>query len=149
VNTRSIIWGFLFAGVMALSGAAAWADTGADEQAVIAGEHQFDKALSTNNVDLVASLVADNYVSTNIDGAVFVGKAANIADMKEGTLTSYESTDLKVTVYRDTAIATAIFSSKGTYKGTPADALGRYTDTWVKMNGKWLCVASHSSRIKK
>jgi hypothetical protein len=24
---------------------------------------------------------------------------------------------------------------------------GRFTDIWVKQNGKWLCVAAHSSTI--
>jgi ketosteroid isomerase-like protein len=134
---------------MALSGAAAWADTGADEKAVIAAEHQAAKANQTNNVDLAASLTADNYVSTDQDGTVFVGKAANLADMKVTTWTSNEITDLKVTVYGDAAIATGTFVAKGTYKGKPFDDRGRFTDTWVKMNGKWLIVASHASLIKK
>jgi ketosteroid isomerase-like protein len=148
MNTRSIIWS-LFAGAVALSGAAAWADAGADEQAVIAAEHQASKANQTNNVDLAASLTADNFVSTDQDGTVIVGKAANIADMKETRFTSNEVTDLKVTVYGDAAIATGTFAAKGTYKGKPFDDRGRFTDTWVKMNGKWLIVASHASLIKK
>jgi len=146
MNAKSIICG-LFAGVMMLGGAAAMADTA--EQAVIAAEHQALKAAQTNNADLAASLTADNYVSTDQDGTVIVGKAANVADMKETHITGDEVTDLKVTVYGDAAIATGTFVAKGTYKGKPFDDRGRFTDTWVKTNGKWLCVASHSSLIKK
>ena len=148
MNTRSMIWGLL-AALMILSGAQARADTSAAEQAVIAAEHQATEATRTNNVDLAASLMADNYVSTDQDGTVFVGKAANLADMKATTWTSSEISDLKVTVFGDAAIATGTFVAKGTYKGKPFDDRGRYTDTWVKMNGKWLQVASHASLIKK
>jgi hypothetical protein len=39
-------------------------------------------------------------------------------------------------------------ADKGTYKGKPFNHRGRFTDTWVRLNGKWLCVATHSSLIK-
>ena len=146
MNTRSIIWG-LVTGMMLLGGAAARADT--DEQAVIAAEQQIDKAFLTMIADLMAPLLADNFVSTDQDGTVLVGKAANLADMKNSTVTSYETTDLKVTVFGNAAVATGAYAIKGTYKGKPIDHRGRYTDTWVKLNGKWLQVASHASLIKK
>ena len=101
------------------------------------------------NADLMAPLLADNFVSTDQDGTVLVGKAANLADMKNSTVTSYETTDLKVTVFGDAAVATGTYAFRGTYKGEPIDHRGRYTDTWVKLNGKWLQVASHASLIKK
>jgi ketosteroid isomerase-like protein len=130
-----------------LSSAAAKADTA--EQAVIAAENQATKAALTNNADLYASLLADKVVSTDNEGTVIIGKAANVADLKETTFTSSEVTDLKVTVYGDAAIATSTYASKGTYKGKPFDSRGRTTDTWVRMNGKWLLVATHYSHIKK
>ena len=52
-------------------------------------------------------------------------------------------------MYGDAAIATSAYASKGTYQGKPFDSRGRNTDTWVKMNGKWLLVATHYSHIKK
>jgi len=145
VNTRSIILGLL-SGVLMLSGLAAKAGTA--EEAVIAGENQITKSQQTNNVELQAPLLADKYVATDEDGTVLIGKEANLADAKLTTFSSMELTDLKVTVFGDTAIATGTFADKGTYKGKAFNHRGRFTDTWVKMNGKWLCVASHSSLIK-
>jgi len=146
MNTRSIILG-LVTGMMMLGGAAARADTA--EQAVIAAENQLTKAAQMNNVEMGAALLADKIVGTDNEGTVIVGKAANVAEQKEINFTSYELTDLKVTVYGDAAIATSTYASKGTYKGKPFDSRGRTTDTWVKMNGKWLLVATHYSHIKK
>ena len=146
MNIRSIILG-LVTGMMMLGGAAARADTA--EQAVIAAENQLTKAAQMNNVEMGAALLADKIVGTDNEGTVIVGKAANVAEQKEINFTSYELTDLKVTVYGDAAIATSTYASKGTYKGKPFDSRGRTTDTWVKMNGKWLLVATHYSHIKK
>ena len=145
MNTRSIILGLL-SGVLMLSGLAAKAGTA--EEAVIAGENQITKSQQTNNVELQAPLLADKFVSTDQDGTVLVGKEANLADAKLTTFSSMELTDLKVTVFGDTAIATGTFADKGTYKGKAFNHRGRFTDTWVRMNGKWLCVATHSSLIK-
>ena len=84
MNTRSITLG-LVTGMLMLGGAAARADTA--EQAVIAAENQLTKAAQTNNVDMGASLLADKIVSTDDEGTVIVGKAANVADQKEITFT--------------------------------------------------------------
>jgi len=147
MNTRSIIWG-LFAGVIMLSGAAR-ADTGAAEKAVTAAEHQWMKSQQTNNAELVAPLLADKIVETDHDGKVLSGKDAVLADARSTVYSSMEYTDLKVTVFGDTAIATGTYAGKGTAAGKPFDLRGRFTDTWIMANGKWLCVASHDSVIKK
>jgi ketosteroid isomerase-like protein len=63
---------------------------------------------------------------------------------------SAEDTDVKVTVFGDTAIGPGGFKGKGTdAMGKPFDVNERWTDTWVKMpSGKWQCVASQSSPAK-
>jgi len=146
VNVRGIIWGLL-SGVLVLSGSAAKAGTA--EEAVIAAENQIAKSMRTNDVELQAPLLADKIVSTYEDGTVVVGKEANLADAKLTIFSRLEITDLKVTVFGNTAIATGTFASRATYKGEPFEHRGRFTDTWVRLNGKWLCVASHQSLIKK
>lgn len=76
------------------------------------------------------------------------GKEALLAAAKTNTWSSVEYTDLKVTVFGQTAIATGTFTGKGTIAGKPADVRERFTDTWVMANGKWLCVATHDSPLK-
>jgi uncharacterized protein (TIGR02246 family) len=141
----------LLALVMMLGGAAAQAGpAGADEQAVTAAEQQWLKSQQTNNVELLAPLLADKVVETTGFGKVHDGKQAVLADAKSDTWSSADYTDLKVTVFGQTAIATGTFTGKGkSASGKALDERVRFTDTWVKMDGKWLCVASHDSSIKK
>ena len=150
MNTRRLIWGTL-AFVMMLSSVVAQAATaGVAEQAVTAAEQQWLKAQQTNDVGLLAPLLADKVVETTTDGKVLVGKDAVVADEKSDHWSSVEYTDLKVTVFGDTAIATGTFVGKGmSGAGKPLDERERFTDTWVKMaGGKWLCVATQTSPIK-
>src|SRR5690242_5590287 len=119
------------------------------EQAVAALEQQWLQSQKTNKPDLLAPLLADKFVSTNSDGKV-AGKGETIVTAKSNKYSSAENTDVKVTVFGDTAVATGGFKGKGTDAlGKPFEEDERWTDTWVKMpNGQWQCVASHTSRVK-
>jgi ketosteroid isomerase-like protein len=148
MNKRSLIrvW---FALVMIMGGAAAQvvaADSA--EQAVTAAEKQWLKSQQTNNVELLAPLLADNVVETTEEGKVYAGREAVLAAAKSDNWSSAEYTDLKVTLFGNTAIATGTFTGKGTSAGKPVDARVRFTDTWVMANGKWQCVATHDSPAK-
>jgi len=122
---------------------------GGTEQAVAALEQQWLQSQKTNNPDLVAPLLADNFVDTSSDGKV-TNKAGALAQAKSTKWNSVEYNDLKVSVFGDAAIAT------GGIKGSETDASGktvtvdeRWTDTWVKMpGGKWQCVASQATPVK-
>jgi uncharacterized protein (TIGR02246 family) len=144
-------WMWCLIGVLSL-GSAAWSQaqtTGGTEKAVAALEQQWLQSQKTNNPDLVAPLLADKFVSTGSDGKV-ESKAELLARSKATKYASVEYNDMKVTVFGDTAIATGGFKAEGTdSSGKPLDVNERWTDTWVKMsNGKWQCVASHSSPVK-
>jgi uncharacterized protein (TIGR02246 family) len=119
------------------------------EKAVAALEQQWLESQKTNNPDLIAPLLADKFVNTGSDGKV-TDRAESLANAKATKYDSVNYEALKVTVFGDTAIATGLFTAKGTDpSGKPLDMRERFTDTWVKMpNGKWQCVASHGSPVK-
>jgi uncharacterized protein (TIGR02246 family) len=123
--------------------------TNGTEKAVAALEQQWLQSQKANNPDLVAPLLAEKFVNTSSDGKV-TSKAESLANAKATKYDSVDYENLKVTVFGDTAIATGLFTAKGTDpSGKPLDIRERFTDTWVKMpNGKWQCVASHGSPVK-
>ncbi len=134
-------------------GSAAWSvaqTTGGTEKAVAALEEKWLQSQKTNNPDLAAPLLADKFVETEADGNV-MNKAEALANAKATKFASAAYEDVKVTVFGDTAIATGGFKAKGTdASGKAMDIHERWTDTWVKMpSGKWQCVATHGSTIKK
>ena len=113
------------------------------EQVVIAGEHQWLKSQQTNNVDLLAPLLAEKVVYSTED-KIFDGKSAVLAAFKAYTFSAAEYSDLKVRLFGRTAIATGIFTGDVTSAGgKPRHVRLRFTDTWLQMSdGKWRCVAT-------
>ena len=122
---------------------------GGTEKAVAALEAEWTEAAKANNVDKLAPLLADKYINTLADGKV-IGKAETLAHVKASKWEKNEISDVEVTVFGKTAIATGVWAGKGTDEnGKPIDTRERWTDTWVEMSGgKWECAASHGSTIK-
>jgi ketosteroid isomerase-like protein len=123
---------------------------GEAEKVVAAQEREWLQSQKANNPDLLAPLLAEKFINTDMDGKV-TNKAQVLAEAKATHWISAEYENVQVVAYGDAAIATGVFIGKGTdAKGKPMDNHERFTDTWVKMpGGKWQCAASHGSEIKK
>jgi ketosteroid isomerase-like protein len=52
-----------------------------------------------------------------------------------------------VRIFGVTAVVTGVFRESGVKNGKPYAARARFTDTWVRRGGSWLCVASQSTLI--
>ena len=146
---RSSVWCLL--GLVLLV-SAAWSKAGKSggiEQAVADLEQKWLQSQKTNNPDLVAPLLADKFVMTSAEGKV-MSKADYLKMAKTRKYTAVDYSDVKVTVFGDAAIATGGYSGKGTEAGKAFDEHERWTDTWVKMpDGKWQCVASQATPVRK
>jgi uncharacterized protein (TIGR02246 family) len=122
---------------------------GGTAQAVAALEQQWVDASKVSNADGIAPLLADNFVNTGSDGKT-IGKTETLAHAKASKWDTNAISDVKVTVFGNTAIATGYWTGKGTDEsGKQVDTRERWTDTWMKMvDGKWQCIASQSSTVK-
>jgi ketosteroid isomerase-like protein len=121
---------------------------GNTDQAVLSIEKEMLNALLKGDASASERYLADTYIFTGPDGEVS-NKAQSVADLKSGDLKFQSATldDAKVSVYGDTAIVTFASMDKGTYKGKDISGKTRWTDVFIKRNGKWQIVASHGSRI--
>jgi hypothetical protein len=121
-----------------------------DAAKLVALERMWNQAQVMRDADAVAGMIGDKFVNTEWDGDVSDrGKfLADFADPKFQP-SAMNIDDVKVEMYSATAIVTGNYHTKGTYGTKPYEHFGRFTDTWVYQDGKWLCVASHSSLMKK
>jgi ketosteroid isomerase-like protein len=95
-------------------------------------------------------MIADRFVNTEWDGTTST-RDKFLADIRDPEFKPAALTiqDVHVMSYHDTAVVIGTYHAKGTYEGKPYDHLGRFTDTWIYDSGKWQCVASHTSLMKK
>ena len=138
-----------------LLAASAWAQTGSSDAAAQQGklivlEHLWNDAQVHRDSHALEALIADRFVNTEYDGEVS-DRDNFLSDIKDPEFkpSMMNISGVQVNVYRDTAVVTGIYHTKGTYSGKAYEHLGRFTDTWIFENGKWLCVASHTSLLKK
>ena len=122
-----------------------------DTPKIITGlEFKWAEAQKVGNAAAVAPMLADSFINTDADGETY-GKEKLLSNLKGGQWEQNGISDVKVTVYGSTAIATGAWAGKGIDgDGTKIDRGERWTDTWVKMpGGKWQCVASQQTSTSK
>lgn len=85
---------------------------------------------------------------TETDGSVRT-KAQDLAAIKSGQtkISSMVTDDIKVRIYGDAAVVTGRNTVKVIWMGKDISGQERWTDTWIKSNGRWQCVATHVSSI--
>ena len=113
-------------------------------------ERMWNEAQVHRDAAALDALVSSRFVNTEYDGEVS-DKRQFLADIRDPqfkpTLANIQ--DVKMNFFGDTAVITGTYHTQGTYQGKTYDHVGRFTDTWVLDMGKWQCVASHTSLLKK
>ena len=89
---------------------------------------------------------APEYTWTSPDGTLNDRKT-DIEDTKNFAVDSMEVSDAVVRVNGDTAVVTGVTALRGKYKGVDVSGNYRFTDTFVKRDGRWLILASQSTRV--
>jgi len=117
---------------------------------LVALERMWNQAQVSRDATPIASMIGDRFVNTEYDGEVSNrGKfLADFADPKFAP-TTMSIQNVEVEMYASTAVVTGNYHTKGLYAGKPYEHFGRFTDTWVFQDSKWVCVASHSSLVKQ
>lgn len=120
------------------------------ESKVLILERLWNEAQVNRDAPVLDALVSSKFVNTEYDGEVS-NKQKFLADIKDPQFkpTIANIQDVKMNFFGDTAVVTGVYHTQGTYQGKPYDHIGRFTDTWIFDTGKWQCVASHTSLLKK
>ena len=112
-----------------------------DERIIAAGERAWGQAYVKGDVTAVERLLADDFLGVHSSGLSY-DKADALKDVREGPHgTADDVGPLTVRFYGDTAIAQAREHEVGPapeYK--PAERV--FTDTWVKLGGRWRIVSA-------
>jgi ketosteroid isomerase-like protein len=111
-------------------------------------ENAWNKAEQRRDIPALDQLLAGTLVYTDYDGT-FYTKPQFLASVKNASeiIDQLNNDQVSVHAYESSAVVTGVYREKGSLKGKPYVRRGRFTDTWVKQNGSWLCVASQSTLI--
>jgi ketosteroid isomerase-like protein len=106
---------------------------------------QWDNALVKHDAVALGNLLAPEFTLSGLPKAAYL----NYVRSTRNSTVSATSGEFDVRVYGDTAILVAIDKIKFRKDGAETTEWYRYIDVWVKREGRWLCVITESSQVKK
>ena len=118
------------------------------EQEILQVELAWNRALEQGDTAALDRIWAEEFLDTSFDGTVTT-KEQDLAAVASGDL-GYQSSkvrDLVIRVYGKAAVVKGHWTAVGQFQGVDVSGEFRYTDVYVKREGRWQAVASQITRI--
>jgi len=126
----------------------AWSQGGNAEQQIKNLVYQAVEATLKVDTNALEKLLADDYTGIRGDGLLLT-KAQEIERLKSGAINydKYDVQELKIRIYRHTAVATGMTYFNGITNGKPFGGTTLTTRVWVKQKGNWKLVSFQATRV--
>ncbi len=109
-------------------------------------EEKWTAAYKDRKIDILSSLLSDEFVITVEDGNTY-SKAGYITHSADPSVhvDVAELSDLRVRVHGNVAVVTGAYHEVGQSNHKPYEYHDRLTDVWMKVGNAWQVIASHYS----
>ncbi len=113
-------------------------------------EDNFNRAVVSNSVEQIKACITSDWVLVDSQGGI-IPQEGFFSVLEQGLLSHDTMTKeiLRVKVYGDIALVTGRGQNTGSWQGQPLEADEWITDVYKLENGKWLCVLTHLTPVKK
>jgi|SRR6185436_6895534 len=138
---RRARWSWLLVGLLSVPNGLAAQAVSAKRQ-IAALEEDWIKAVIRRDAGAFNRLLAPEFVYTEDDRVYNKDQLIKEVTTGSDTVTSGRNEDLVVRVHGSTAIATGWLVLIGHGGGRQFERRYRYTDTWIKMAGRWRVIAA-------
>ena len=115
---------------------------GPTERRLYALENEWAQGVVKRDAAVIRRLVAPRWIYSDESGTM--NREQGIASFTSGsdTVTAAGNDGMHAIVYGNTAIVTGILWMRGRGSGGAFEHRYRYTDTWMRLGGRWQCIAS-------
>ncbi len=113
-------------------------------------EDQFSEAVISNKVEKIKKCITEDWMLVDAQGGI-IPQERFFQVLEQGLLShdAMVKEVLRVKVYGNVALVTGRGQNSGSWQGQPMEADEWITDVYKKENGKWLCVLTHLTPVKK
>ena len=119
-----------------------------DQETLIELERKWNAAFHSGNVKFIESILADDFVATYDDGTrADKKKEVALAGSFNQQIDASALENFDIKIYDRTAVVMFTLHLIGPIQGKPVQMTYSYLDVWVLREGKWLCVASQSTKV--
>lgn len=126
----------------------AQSDTDFDKRRIISLENAWNQAQWQKDRTALDMLLDPDLIYVEYDGTL-MGKTEYVANLLSPSLhpAKIVSESMNVHIYSEFAVVTGVYRENGVKNGRPYSVRMRFTDTWLRRNKTWVCVASQSTSI--
>ena len=122
--------------------------SGEDEKALYQIERDMTEALVKKDAAAMDKMLANEFQANY---ASVVGNKKQLLAATKSDMTKFESainSEMKALVFGDTAIVHGLMTSKSSMGRKDTSGQDRYTDVFVKRDGRWQCVTGYSTKVQ-
>ena len=134
--------------LMSLTAAAGAVEPNPATRELLKAEAVTCRAFEAGDADALRGMLTTDFTLVDSRGNV-TNREQNLAEVaaREPFYDEFRNHDQQVRLYGNAALIVGITSIRGRADGKAFAADFRYTDTWIRRDGKWLLAASHASRL--
>jgi len=121
-----------------------------DEAVLVALQQTLAKAWVGGDRATIERIIAPQWISTGPDGRM-TDRSRVLADVFDNgvhKIRLLEIDDVSARVFGDGAVVVGRTHGVGEFAGTAYDVVIRFTDTFMRLGGRWQAVASHASIVQ-
>lgn len=104
------------------------------------------QATQLKDLKMLNEVLDEAFVLVDQDGAL-LNKAQVLAYVQKATSLRYLASEMTVRLHGTTAIVTGTYRLDGVLAGRRFEQRGRFVDTWIEKEGKWVAIASLSTPL--
>jgi ketosteroid isomerase-like protein len=123
------------------------ADLGAKSK-ILALEYAWDQAQERGDIKALSAIFDNSLMFVDYDGQVLT-KTEYLARVRSDSshLQQIVTESMNVQMFGTTAIVVGTYRAKGVENGKPYLRRRRFIDTWILVDGQWVCVAAEATTI--
>ena len=119
-----------------------------DEETLVELERAWNEAFYAKDIEFLDSVLAEEFIATYDDGSQGDrNRELELSASFNQRVISATQEDFTVRVYGDAAVVWFTLRLVGLRQGQRAEVAFRYTDVWVRRDGRWQCVSVQSTRV--
>lgn len=117
-----------------------------DEGRILSLENAWNQATQQKDEAALKLLLGSELVYVEYDGTI-MDRAAYLASVQSASSHAARivSESMKVRLYGVVALVNGVYRENGMKNGKSYSLRERFTDTWVRQSGGWVCVASQAT----
>ena len=121
---------------------------GKDELALLQIEREWAAAVVKKDAAALENIMAAEFVGHDSTGARNRKQTMGGVRNPSAKIESGDLSDMRVVVLGDTAVVHGLWTKKSADGGKDTSSRSRWTDTFVKRDGRWQCVGSYSAKAE-